>query len=56
MKLSESACNAAGQASCGIVFRSEKASDGVNSPAGVLFPVTVDDLIKFDAFEDVGCF
>lgn len=54
IKLPESARNAAGRASCGFVFRCEKASHDVKSPAGVLFPVTVADLRRFDACEDVG--
>ena len=52
IKVSESACNAAGRASYEFVSRSKKASDDAKSLVGVLFPVTVDDLRKFDAYED----
>jgi len=54
IKLSESACNAAGRASCGFVFRSEKGSDNAKSPVGELFPETVDGLRQFGAYENVG--
>jgi len=47
IKLSESAYNAAGRASCGFV-------DDAKSPVGELFPETVDGLMQFGAYENVG--